>query len=209
MSSNPQGLTLSRRVSKLPPKPHDHALSQPPAGLTAPPGPVLTPQALPPPLPPLWPPPSCPRSRERRLQDAVSDWASPGRRSTAASDWLLRVAGGGSAAGPARVARGGGWRRRFLHGDGAERDPAAGGPDAGTPPSGARSLPWGRSSSRGNPLTPLPSPGPLASGPSPSSRPLLSPRPLPFAFLLRFVLRCPSDPACIPPPSPQPCPPAI
>ncbi|XP_031468310.1 uncharacterized protein LOC116241937 [Phasianus colchicus] len=72
--------------------------------------------------------------------------AFPGRRSTAASDWLLRVAGGGSAAGPARVARGGGWRRRwrrFLHGDGAERDPAAGGPDAGTPPSGARSLPWG------------------------------------------------------------------
>lgn len=64
-----------------------------------------------------------------------------------ARDWLLLVAGGGQRPGPVRVARGGGWRqrwrRRLLHGDGAERDPAAGGPDAGTPPSGARSFPWG------------------------------------------------------------------
>lgn len=27
---------------------------------------------------PLWAPPSCPRSRARRLQEAASDWASPG-----------------------------------------------------------------------------------------------------------------------------------
>lgn len=137
---------------------------------------------------PLWAPPSCPRSRARRLQEAASDWASPGGaarwHAIGCFSWRVGVSGRARCAllGAADGGSGGGGSSMETGLSGIRQLAAQ---TRGLPLVERGAFHGGRSSSRGNPLTPYPPSAPapsrgaacgrLPSGPAPSPDPSSAP----------------------------------